>query len=278
MANCASHRTPTPIGARGSSTPTTTPPSGARTRLGRSGRRHRGIHYRPPCEHCGYGGYRCTHAYEGRTHFPLPQYSTVAVAGDLLSTAPLASVGSCSDRLDAIERSISELRQELRAAFPGGRSAASDSTPPTPGLDIVDWYADEVGSPISSASIPASCELAEFEVDVHWQNLLLAFSRLENAVDAVQDQVVDCDPGCFSMSASLAYPAPFDEAEACNTRLRVRIWAHRIDTELYDIAEYAADVDEDYTCFDALPRRFLSRFLSGGTMENNTISQFLDVG
>ena len=42
------------------------------------------------------------------------------------------------------------------------------------------------------------------------KNVLLAFSRLENATDAIQDHADGCVPGCFSTAVFSANPVTFD--------------------------------------------------------------------
>ena len=97
-----------PIGAAAPSTSLPTA-HGTHSRLGRAGRRHRGVHFRPACPLCGYGGFRVTHCDDRNASTPLPCYPVVATWHGLLATVPsgrrcneVVSIASLSAKLDRI--------------------------------------------------------------------------------------------------------------------------------------------------------------------------------
>jgi len=71
-------RAPGPIGAPRPRSPARAAaarqlPRGRRSAAGRAGR-HRGVFWRPACDHCGAGGFRSTHKVDGDTRIALPAF------------------------------------------------------------------------------------------------------------------------------------------------------------------------------------------------------------
>ena len=120
-----------------------------------------------------------------------------------------------------------------------------------------------------------------------WTNVLLAFSRFEITMDAIQDHAVRCnpeldfnhsvinigrrDPGHQGMDTSKD-----DLKAARSVCYGLGSTAHLVECPMYDVAEDVSNATDDCSYFLMLPKRIQNWVFLHDSLESWTISEYLN--
>jgi len=145
-----------------------------------------------------------------------------------------------------------------------------------PQLPVTSPRSPEVFDIVAEDTLKDLYGLHDFADDIH--NVTVAFMQLSHSLE--RSELGPCVS--LDVHPEFDYDAPCefntaDSVPAAALCLQVRTWAHKLDIEIYVSAEQMDDEDGDCSCFMDLPSRYASRYFSGGTLEINSISEYLDL-